>query len=72
MCLRLLASSDQLRPADQHNRVGDQPNLPTFCGSQVQGDLAVSIFVEEGDLASTTVGPLMDDFLTSVHEQDLD
>ncbi|WP_289018276.1 penicillin-binding transpeptidase domain-containing protein [uncultured Ornithinimicrobium sp.] len=30
----------------------------------VQGDLAVAIFVEEGEFGSTTVGPLMDAFLT--------
>ncbi|GGK71326.1 penicillin-binding transpeptidase domain-containing protein [Ornithinimicrobium pekingense] len=30
----------------------------------LQGDLAVAIFVEEGEFGSTTVGPLMDDFLT--------
>lgn len=33
----------------------------------VQGDLAVAVFVEEGALGSTTAGPIMDEFLTSVH-----
>lgn len=35
MCLRLFGLQQLLRPADQHSRVDDQPNLPTFCGSQV-------------------------------------
>ena len=30
----------------------------------IQGDLAVAIFVAEGEFGSTTVGPLMDAFLT--------
>ena len=30
----------------------------------IQGDLAVAIFVEEGEFGSTTVGPLMEAFLT--------
>ncbi|MGO0578320.1 penicillin-binding transpeptidase domain-containing protein [Ornithinimicrobium panacihumi] len=34
----------------------------------IQGDLAVAVFVEEGDFGSTTAGPIMDDFLTSVQQ----
>lgn len=34
----------------------------------VQGDLAVAVFVEEGELGSTTAGPIMDDFLTRAVE----
>ena len=33
----------------------------------VQGDLAVAVFVEEGELGSTTAGPIMDAFLTEAH-----
>jgi cell division protein FtsI/penicillin-binding protein 2 len=32
----------------------------------VQGDLAVSVFVEEGDLGTTTAGPLLEAFLRGV------
>ncbi len=32
----------------------------------VQGDLAVSVFVEEGDFGSTTAGPLLEAFLRGV------
>ncbi len=31
----------------------------------IQGDLAVAVFVEEGDYGSTTAGPIMDAFLTA-------
>ena len=31
----------------------------------VQGDLAVAVFVEEGDFGTTTAGPLLDAFLTA-------
>ncbi len=33
-----------------------------------QGDLAVAIFVEEGDFGSTTNGPILHEFLSGVHE----
>ena len=33
-----------------------------------QGDLAVAIFVEDGDFGSTTNGPILHDFLSGVHE----
>ena len=31
----------------------------------IQGDLAVAVFVEEGEFGSTTAGPIMDTFLTA-------
>ncbi|WP_130014266.1 penicillin-binding transpeptidase domain-containing protein [Serinicoccus sediminis] len=34
----------------------------------VQGDLAVAVFVEEGELGSTTAGPIMDAFLTRARD----
>lgn len=34
----------------------------------IQGDLAVSVFIEEGEFGSTTAGPVMDEFLTAVGE----
>jgi len=33
----------------------------------VQGDLAVAVFVEEGDYGSTTAGPVLEDFLERIH-----
>lgn len=35
-----------------------------------QGDLAVAIFVEDGDFGSTTNGPILQEFLSGVHELD--
>lgn len=32
----------------------------------IQGDLAVAVFVEEGEFGSTTAGPVMDAFLTAL------
>lgn len=44
----------------------EEPPLTHVWMIAVQGDLAVAIFVEEGEFGSTTVGPLMDTFLTEV------
>lgn len=38
----------------------------------IQGDLAVAVFVEEGDFGSTTAGPIMDAFLTAAAQEDRD
>ncbi len=45
----------------------DPPRTPVWMVA-VQGDLAVAVFVEEGERGSTTAGPIMDAFLTEVVE----
>ena len=46
----------------QYGTAGDLRNHAWMIA--IQGDLAVAVFVADGDLGSTTAGPLLDEFLT--------